>query len=87
MGGRFYMSENSNGKGLTGDTYSGALSATTGNILTALTAKKEVTFNTNEDGKAVFTIVDTGEPADQYACVEYQGTVFASNEASGTNWG
>lgn len=83
----FYFSESSTGQGLTADTYSGNLTANTGTILTAITAKKHVLGVTATTGIAVLQIVDTNEPADQYAVVKSPtGSRAIISAASGTNW-
>lgn len=83
----FWMSENANCIGLTADTYSGTLTAGTGSILTAFTAKKHVSLVTAATGIAVLTLVDSANPADQYACVKnpWNGLTVPS-AVSGTNW-
>lgn len=82
-----YLSESTTCQGLTADAYSGALTAETGNILTALTAKKHVLANTATTGILVLSLVDSANPADQYACVitPRSGKPVVS-AASGTNW-
>jgi hypothetical protein len=83
-----WMSEDTGGVGLTADSYSGALAATGGAVLTALTAKKHVIAATAATGIATFTLTDTAKPADQYVCVKnpIDGSVIVS-AASGTSWG
>jgi hypothetical protein len=84
----FWMSEAATGIGLTGDTYSGSLTHTTGSALQEVVAKKHYRSLTDANGKLVFTITDTAEPADQYVAVRHPmtGAVVVSG-ASGTNWG
>lgn len=82
-----WMSEDATGIGLTADTYSGTLTAGTGEILTALTAKKHFRIVTAATGIFVGTLVDSGNPADQYVAVKKPiGAGVVVSEASGTNW-
>lgn len=82
-----WMSEDSTGIGLTADTYSGDLTATTGAVLTALTAKKHWSVVTAASGIFAATLVDSANPADQYVAVRnpFNGKVVVS-AVSGTNW-
>lgn len=82
-----WMSEAATGIGLTADTYSGTLTASTGAILTALTAKKHFSVMTAATGIFVGTLVDSANPADQYVVVKnpFNGKVIVS-AASDTNW-
>lgn len=82
-----FMSESSSGIGLTGDTYSGTLTAGTGAILTTLTAKKHFSVVTAATGIFVGTLVDSANPTDQYVVVKspVDGTLTVS-AASGTSW-
>lgn len=82
-----WISEDSGGAGLTADSYSGSVTAGTGAILTAFTAKKHFAVVTDENGVAVLTAVASTNPDDQYVCVKHPvtGTVLVS-EVSGTNW-
>jgi hypothetical protein len=74
--------------GLTTDTFSGALTASTGVILTALTAKKHIIATTAATGILVLNLVDSGKPADQYFCVKLPGSgKLIVSAASGTSWG
>lgn len=83
----FYMSESSAGVGLTADTYSGDLTATTGAILTAWTAKKHWRVNTAATGIFAATLVDSANPADQYVVVKKPVSAGVTVSAvSGTNW-
>ena len=82
-----YMSEAATGIGLTGDTYSGTLTASVGAILSALTAKKHFTVVTAANGIFTGTLVDSANPADQYVVVVEPGTgKLTVSAASGTNW-
>lgn len=82
-----WMSEAATGIGLTADAYSGDLTATTGAILSALTAKKHWKVVTAATGIFAATLVDTANPADQYVVVAkpMTGRLIVS-AVSGTNW-
>lgn len=83
----FWMSEDDAGAGLTADAYSGDLTASTGAILSALTAKKHWTAVTADTGIFVATLVDSANPVDQYVAVKKPlGSALVISEASGTNW-
>ena len=83
----FWMSESATGIGLTGDTYSGALTAATGTILNVLTAKKHINVQTDATGLAVLLLVDSANPVDQYACVTNHSNGMAIVSAiSAANW-
>lgn len=83
-----WMSENSGGAGLTGDTYSGDLTATTGAILSAHTAKKHWSVATASTGIFAASLVDTAKPADQRVAVKSPlGAAVVVSAASGTSWG
>ena len=75
--------------GLTADSASGALTASTGKILTALTAKKHAICTTDANGVLVLNLVDSAKPADQYFCVKapWLGGRLVVSAASSTNWG
>ena len=84
-----YMSEDANGIGLTGDTYSGSLTAvaTYGAVLSTLTTKKHFRCATNANGVFKGTLVDSANPADQYAVAcNPAGGAVAVSAVSGTNW-
>lgn len=82
-----WISEDSAGIGLTADSYSGTVTAGTGAILTAFTAKKHFSVVTAATGIAVMTAVASANPADQYVCVKHPVTgVPIVSAASGTNW-
>ena len=82
-----YISESSTGIGLTADSASGNLTASTGTILTALTAKKHVLANTDANGVLVLNLVDTAEPTDQYFVFVRPFGRLVVSAASGSNWG
>jgi hypothetical protein len=56
-----YITNDAEGDGLTATAASGALTASTGVILTALTAKKHVRLITADTGIAVLNLVDTAK--------------------------
>lgn len=82
-----YMSEAATGIGITGDTYSGDLTAGTGSVLGAVTAKKHWKITTAATGVFVGTLVASANPTDQYAVVKKPlGAGVVVSDASGTNW-
>lgn len=82
-----HMSEAATGAGLTGDAYSGDLTATVGEILGALTAKKAWVIQTAATGIFTATLVDSANPADQYVAVKKPvGPGLVVSAISGTNW-
>lgn len=64
-----WISDDADGSGLTATSASGALTAATGTILTALTAKKHVIANTDANGVLVLKLVDSANTADERFCV------------------
>lgn len=82
-----WISESAAGAGLTADSYSGTVTASTGAILTAYTAKKHFSVVTAATGIAVMTAVASANPTDQYVCVRnpLSGRVIVS-AVSGANW-
>lgn len=64
-----WISDDANGSGLTATSASGALTAATGTILTALTAKKHVIANTDANGTLTLLLVDSANTADERFCV------------------
>jgi hypothetical protein len=84
----FWMSEAATGIGLTGDTYSGDLVATTGAILSAHTAKKHWSVSTAATGIFVATLTADAKPADQYVAIKKPvGAALVVSAASGALWG
>lgn len=84
----FWISEAATGIGLTADSFSGNLTATSGAIHTAITAKKHVLGVTAATGVAVLSLVDTAKPADQYCVLaKPDGDGVVVSVASGTRWG
>jgi len=82
-----YMSESNSGAGITGDTYSGALTATTGAILVSWEGKNAYLVATGAGGVFAATLVDDANPADQYVVVIHplSGRPVVS-AVSGTKW-
>lgn len=80
-----HMSEATSGIGLTGDTYSGDLTASTGAILGALTAKKAWVIQTADTGIFLGKLVDSARPNDQYVVVKkpLSSGVVVSESSSG----
>lgn len=64
-----YISDDADGSGLTATSASGALTAETGTILTALTAKKHIKANTAATGVLVLSLVDSANTAGERVCV------------------
>jgi hypothetical protein len=63
-----WVSDDADGSGLTATAASGALTAATGTILTALTAKKHVLANTSATGVLKLLLVDSANSAAQRFC-------------------
>jgi hypothetical protein len=63
-----WISDDTNGSGLTATAASGALTAATGTILTALTAKKHVIANTAATGILKLLLVDSANTAGERFC-------------------
>lgn len=83
----FYMSTDNEGDGLTSTSYSGDFAATSGVILTALTAKKHITGLTDATGKLVLTLTATAKPATERVCVVLPNNKIVVSAVSGSNWG
>lgn len=86
VGFEWWISEAATGIGLTADSYSGAVTAGTGAILTALTAKKHFLAVTAATGIFVATAVDSVNPTDQYVVVKQPDGKLVVSAVSGTNW-
>ena len=63
-----WISDDTDGSGLTATSASGALTAAAGTILTALTAKKHVSANTNSSGALTLLLVDSANTAGERFC-------------------
>ena len=63
-----WISDDATGDGLTGTSASGALTAVTGTILTALTAKKHILANTASTGILKLLLVDSANTAGERFC-------------------
>lgn len=82
-----WMSEAATCAGLTGDTYSGSMTAVTGVIIDTQVAKKAFHVQTAATGIFGGLLVDSGNPADQYICIQHPVTGNAiPSVVSGTNW-
>lgn len=66
-----WISDDADGSGLTATAASGALTAATGTILTALTAKKHVSANTDATGVLTLLLVDSANTAGERFCVRH----------------
>jgi hypothetical protein len=86
VGFEWWISEAATGIGLTADSYSGTVTAGTGAILTALTAKKHFLAVTAATGIFVATAVDSGNPVDQYVVVKKPNGLLVVSVASADNW-
>lgn len=82
-----YMSEASTGIGLTADTYSGDLVASTGGVAAVRTSKKAWLLQTASTGIFAGTLTDSAKPADQYVVVVLPSGQRVVSVASGTSWG
>lgn len=82
-----WFSEVATGLGLTDDTYSGTLTASTGFILATPTEKKHFRCVTDATGLFEGTLVDSNNPTDQYPVMHdpVSGRVLVG-PISGTNW-
>lgn len=81
-----YMSEAATGIGLTGDTYSGDLTASVGGVAAVRTSKKAWLIQTHTTGIFTGTLVDSANPADQYVVVVLPSGQRVVSVASGDNW-
>lgn len=83
----WWISEASTGLDLTADSYSGNVTAGTGSILTAITAKKHFIGATGVGGVFVATAVASANPTDQYVVARKpDGSGVIVSVVSGTNW-
>ena len=82
----FWISEASTGLGLTADTYSGDVTVQTGTELAESVSKKSFRVLTNASGQAVMSLVDSGNPSDQYAVVSLPTGQITVSDVSGSNW-
>ena len=64
-----WISDDADGNGLTATSASGTLTATTGTILTALTAKKHIIANTAATGILVLLLVDSANTVGERVCL------------------
>lgn len=63
-----WISDDTDGNGLTATAASGTLTATAGTILTALTAKKHIRANTNATGVLTLALVDSAKTQGERFC-------------------
>lgn len=83
----WWISESSDGSGLTGDSYSGDVTTpSVGTELSELTAKKAFIGLTSTAGLLTALAVDSANPADQYFCCLNPNGSISVSDASGTNW-
>jgi hypothetical protein len=84
-----WISRAATGIGLTSTAASGSLTASTGSIHTALTAKKHVSLITAATGIAVLNLVDTAKTEGEYFCVKIprSGKVVASSATVTASYG
>jgi len=66
-----WVSDDADGSGLTATSASGALTAATGTILSAHTAKKHVSANTDANGVLTLLLVDSANTADERFCCKH----------------
>lgn len=66
-----WISDDADGSGLTATSASGALTAAAGTILSAHTAKKHVSANTNASGVLTLLLVDSANTAGERFCVKH----------------
>ena len=69
-----WVSDDADGSGLTATAASGALTAVTGVILTAFTAKKHISMTTASTGIATTLLVDSANTAGERFCVRNPST-------------
>lgn len=82
-----YISDDADGNGLTATSASGALTAATGTILTALTAKKHVIANTSSAGVLKLLLVDAANTANERFCaVLPSGKIIVGAATVGTDY-
>lgn len=82
-----WISDAATGIGLTADTFSGALTAVSGAILSVLTATKHVIVTTAATGIIELRLVASANPADIYVAVKNPSTgQIHVSVISGTNW-
>lgn len=83
-----WVSDDSDGSGLTATAASGALTAAAGTILTAHTAKKHVSANTNSSGVLTLLLVDSANTAGERFCVKnpVNGKIIVGDATVGTDY-
>lgn len=65
-----WISDDADGSGLTATSASGNLTAVTGTILSAFTAKKHISANTDANGVLTLLLVDAANTAGEHFCVK-----------------
>lgn len=82
-----FISRASDGAALTTTSASGALTATTGMILSVLTAKKHITATTDANGVLVLLLVDSANTAgEKFVVVMPHGRIVVGAATVGTNY-
>jgi hypothetical protein len=83
-----YISDDANGSGLTATAASGSLTAATGTILTALTAEKHVSANTDANGVLTLLLVDDANTVGERFCVKNpaNGKIIVGAATAGTDY-
>lgn len=83
-----FLSTSATGALISATSYSGALTASTGAVLTALTATKHIKAVTDANGVLVLNLVASAKPATEYFCVVVPATgQLIVSDASGASWG
>lgn len=83
-----WVSDDADGSGLTATAASGALTAVTGTILTAFTAKKHFSANTDANGVLKVKLVDSANTANERFCVKnpLTGKIIVGAATVGTDY-
>lgn len=83
-----WISDDTNGSGLTATAASGALTAETGVILTALTAKKHIIATTADTGILVLSLVDSANTVGERVVVKnpVNGKIIVGDATAAANY-
>jgi hypothetical protein len=83
-----YISDDADGNGLTATAASGTLTAATGTILTALTAKKHIIANTSSAGVLKLLLVDSANTVGERFCavLPASGKITVGEATVATNY-
>jgi hypothetical protein len=83
-----WVSDDADGSGLTATSASGNLTAVTGTILTAFTAKKHFSGNTDANGVLVVELVDAANTTGERFCVKnpFNGKIIVGAATVGTDY-